>query len=140
VVTGQPVHVLMGWMANCTEKVALKLPLQSLPKPGLSSRLVFAQTLIFITLRLLAILSGLIEFSQVQKLLGGNDRRTDGWTDQQHTHIVSLPWKTKVNRDGFITYSYRHCQPTYVYHHCSLSRISLTDAHIMRKAFLSSMF
>lgn len=59
------------------------------------------------------------------------DEQTDSALPQ-----VSLPWETKVNRNRFKTYNYRHCQPTCVYHYCSLPPlISLTDAHIMRKAF-----
>lgn len=59
------------------------------------------------------------------------DRQTESAFPQ-----VSLPWETKVNRNRFKTYSYRHSQPTCLYHYCSLPPlISLTDAHITRKAF-----
>lgn len=59
----------------------------------------------------------------------------DGQTDSEIPQ-VSLPWETKVNRNRFKTYSYSHCQPTFVHHYCSLPPlISLTDAHIKSKAF-----
>lgn len=96
--------------------------------------LFFAQALIFTTFRFLAFLSDLIEFSQVSGV--ESDRQIDGWTDQQHAHVSLPSLGNQGNRDRFTTYSYRHCQPTYVYHYCSLPPlISLTDAHIMRKAF-----
>lgn len=59
----------------------------------------------------------------------------DGQTGSALTE-VSLSWETKVNKGRFIAYDYRHCQPKYVYHYCSLPPlISLTDARKTRKAF-----
>lgn len=131
--TGQTVPVWMSYMANYTE-IALELPRSPCQSQGSQKDFGFCPGADFHNFMIsYQNWWNLAKFRSywretIEILV---DEQTDSALPQ-----VSLPWDTKVNRNRFQTYIYRHCQPTCVYHYCPLPPlISLTDAHIMRKAF-----